>query len=83
MAAAHATFRLTAFVEGVVNEIFSKRMIKKRQMRWNRWAIQPFLDVRVAVPNKTLAGSFRRLFQISSQTMKIPTNSHALLRIPP
>ena len=52
----------TAFVESAVNEILSKRMIKKQQMRWNRWTAQPFLDVRVAVLNKTLAGSFRRLY---------------------
>jgi hypothetical protein len=51
-----------AFVESAVNEILFKRMIKKQQMRWNRWTIQPFLDVRVAVLNKTLAGSFRRLY---------------------
>jgi hypothetical protein len=51
-----------AFVEGAVNEILSKRMIKKQQMRWNRWTVQPFLDVRVAILNKTLAGSFRRLY---------------------
>ena len=29
-------------------------MIKKQQMRWNRWTMQPFLDVRVAVLNGTL-----------------------------
>jgi hypothetical protein len=52
----------TAFVESAVNEILSKRMIKKQQMRWNRWTVQAFLDVRVAVLNKTLAGSFRRLY---------------------
>lgn len=52
----------TAFVQSAVNEILSKRMIKKQQMRWNRWTVQPFLDVRVAVLNKTLAGSFRRLY---------------------
>ena len=37
-------------------------MIKKQQMRWNRWTVQPFLDVRVAVLNKTLCGSFKRLY---------------------
>ena len=52
----------TAFVESAVNEILSKRMIKKQQMRWNRWSLQPFLDVRVAVLNKTLSGSFRRRY---------------------
>jgi hypothetical protein len=52
----------TAFVESAVNEILSKRMIKKQQMRWNRWTVQPFLDVRIAVLNKTLSGSFRRRY---------------------
>ncbi|WP_175492707.1 ISKra4 family transposase [Methylocapsa palsarum] len=52
----------TAFVESAVNEILSKRMIKKQQMRWNRWTEQPFLDVRTAVLNATLRGSFRRLY---------------------
>jgi hypothetical protein len=32
----------TAFVESAVNEIVSRRMIKKQQMRWNRWTVQPF-----------------------------------------
>ena len=31
-------------------------MIKKQQMRWNRWTVQPFLDVRVAVLDGTLEG---------------------------
>ena len=52
----------TAFVESAVNEILSKRMIKKQQMRRNRWTVQPFLDVRIAVLNKTLSGSFKRLY---------------------
>ncbi len=52
----------TAFVESAVNEILSKRMIKKQQMRWNRWTLQPFFDVRVAVLNKTLCSSFRRRY---------------------
>jgi hypothetical protein len=52
----------TAFVESAVNEILSKRMIKKQQMRWKRWTVQPFLDVRIAVLNKTLKGSFRRRY---------------------
>jgi hypothetical protein len=38
----------TAFVESAVNEIVSRRMTKKQQMRWNRWTVQPFLDVRAA-----------------------------------
>lgn len=52
----------TDFVESAVKETLSKRMIKKQQMQWNRWTLQPFLDVRVAVLNKTLVGSFKRLY---------------------
>lgn len=55
----------TAFVESAVNENMSKRMIKKQQMWWNRWTVQPFLDVRVAVLNKTLCGPFKRLYPVS------------------
>jgi hypothetical protein len=52
----------TAFVESAVNEIISRRMIEKQQMRWNKWTMQPFLDVRAAVLNGTLEGAFRRLY---------------------
>jgi hypothetical protein len=52
----------TAFVESAVNEIVARRMIKKQQMRWNRWTVQPFLDVRVAVLNGTLLRSLRKVF---------------------
>jgi hypothetical protein len=52
----------TGFVESAINEIVARRMIKKQQMRWNRWAVQPFLDVRVAVLDGTLEGAFRRLY---------------------
>ena len=52
----------TAFVESAINEIVARRMIKKQQMRWNRWTVQPFLDVRTAVLNDSLEASFRRLY---------------------
>ncbi len=52
----------TAFVKSAINENISKRMIKKQQMRWNRCAVQPFLDVRVAVLDGTLEASFRRSY---------------------
>jgi hypothetical protein len=52
----------TTFVESAVNEIVVKRMNKKQQMRWNRAAVQPFLDVRTAVLNDTLEDAFRRRY---------------------
>jgi hypothetical protein len=52
----------TAFVESAVNKIVSRQMSKKQQMRWNRWTVQPFLDVRAAILIGTLEGSFRRRY---------------------
>lgn len=31
-------------------------------MGWNRWTVQPFIDVRVAVLDSTLEGSFCKLY---------------------
>jgi hypothetical protein len=52
----------TSWVESAVNEIIAKRMAKSQQMRWNRWTVQPFLAVRTAVLNDSLADSFRDWF---------------------
>jgi hypothetical protein len=49
----------TGFAESAVNQILAMRMIKRRQMRWNRDTVQPFLTVRVAVLNDTLEHAFR------------------------
>ncbi len=49
----------SSWVESAVNEIVSKRMAKKQQMRWNRATVQPFLTVRTCVFNKTLENAFR------------------------
>jgi len=40
----------------------AKRLNKAQQMRWNRASVQPFLDVRTAVLNDTLANAFRRRY---------------------
>jgi hypothetical protein len=53
----------TAFVESAVNEIVARRMNKKRQMRWNRTTVQPFLDVRTTVLNGMLEDAFRRRYR--------------------
>ena len=58
----HGELISTAFVESAINEIAARRMTKKQQMRWNRWTVQPFLDVRVAVLDDILEGSFRRMY---------------------
>ena len=50
----------TAFVESAVDEIIAWRMRKAQQIRWGKPTLQPFLDVRTAVPNDTLEHAFRR-----------------------
>jgi hypothetical protein len=52
-------------------------MIKKQQMRWNRWTVQPFLDVSVAVLDGTLESSFRRLYSDFRPANDIPPISAA------
>jgi predicted solute-binding protein len=53
-------FRIsTGFAESAVNEIIAKRMAKKQQMRWNRYTVQRFIDVRIHVLNETLEDAFR------------------------
>jgi hypothetical protein len=52
----------TAFVESAITNPVARRMIKKQQMRWNRWTVQPLLEVRVAVLDGTLEASFRRCY---------------------
>ena len=52
----------TAFVESAVNEIVAKRMNKAQQMRWNRAAVQSFLDVRTADLNEALEDAFRQRY---------------------
>ena len=66
----------TAFAESAVNEIISKRMIKKQQMRWNRDTVQPFLTVRVAVLNGALAPAFRS-WHVGFQPAEAPTAPQA------
>ena len=53
----------TGFTESAVNEIVAKRMTKKQQMRWNRYTVQHFLDVRIHVLNHTLEDAFRHWYR--------------------
>jgi hypothetical protein len=65
----------TGFVESAVNEIIAKRMVKKQQMRWNRYTVQRFLDVRIHVLNGTLEGAFRHWHKgfrpVADQTQQV------------
>jgi len=52
----------SAFVESAVNQIISKRMVKKQQMRWDPLGAHLFLQVRTRVLNNDLSEDFRRWY---------------------
>jgi hypothetical protein len=71
----------TAFVESAVNELISKRMVKKQQMRWTKEGAHLLLQTRV----KTLDGDLRDKFVewypgmgISSTATQLAITSSAL-----
>jgi hypothetical protein len=51
-----------AFVESAVNQVVSKRMVKKQQMRWSQRGAHLLLQVRTRVLNDDLADAFRRWY---------------------
>jgi hypothetical protein len=52
----------TAFTESAVNQVISKRMVKKQQMRWTPRGAHLLLQVRTRFLNDQLASDFRRWY---------------------
>jgi hypothetical protein len=52
----------SAFVESTVNQVVSKRMVKKQQMRWTPRGAHLLLQVRTHVLNDELAADFQRWY---------------------
>ena len=52
----------TAFAESAVNQVISKRMVKKQQMRWSPRGAHLLLQIRTRVLNDTLADDYRRWY---------------------
>ena len=52
----------TAFVESTVNQVISKRMVKKQQMSWTLRGAHLLLQVRTQVLNDELAAVFRQWY---------------------
>ena len=52
----------SAFVESTVNQVISKRMVNKQQMRRSLACAQLFLQVRTQVLNNDLTADFRRWY---------------------
>ena len=51
-----------AFVESAVNQVVSKRMVKKQQMRWTPRGAHLLVQVRTRVLNDELGEVFRRWY---------------------
>ena len=58
----------TAFVESTVNQVVSKRMVKKQQMRWTRRGAHLLLQVRIQVLNEEWRNTFSRWYPAMTQT---------------
>jgi hypothetical protein len=52
----------SAFVESTINEVVSKRMVKKQQMQWTYIGAHYLLQTRTAVLNDELYEHFKRWF---------------------
>jgi hypothetical protein len=52
----------TAFVESTVNEVVSKRFVKKQQMRWTKKGAHNLLQVRIQVLNGDLRQTFHNWY---------------------
>ena len=59
----------TAFTESAVNQVISKRMVKKQQMRWTLRGAHLLLQVRTRVLNAQLADDFHRWYPGLSRTL--------------
>ena len=55
----------TAFVESTINEVVTKRMVKKQQMQWTHEGAHYLLQTRTAVLNGDLENMFRRWYPSS------------------
>ena len=52
----------TGFVESAINEVVSKRMVKRQQMQWTYKGAHYLLQTRTAVLNNELQEDFSRWF---------------------
>ena len=52
----------TGFVESAVNQVISKRFVKRQQMRWTKKGAHLLLQIRTKVLNKELRSTFERWY---------------------
>ena len=49
-------------MESAINQVISKRMVKKQQMRWSPRGAHLLLQIRTRVLNDTLTDDYRRWY---------------------
>jgi hypothetical protein len=59
----------TAFTESAVNQVISKRMVTKQQMRWTPRGAHLLLQIRTRVLNDQLTGDFHRWYPNFSRAL--------------
>jgi hypothetical protein len=57
----------TGFVESTINQVVSKRMVKKQQLRWTQEGAHLLLQVRTCELNDELRNKFRKWYLGFSQ----------------
>jgi hypothetical protein len=64
----------SAFVESTVNEVISKRFVKRQQMRWTKAGTHRLVQVRTKVLNEEWRSTFSRWYPgmqpVADQTVK-------------
>ncbi len=60
----------TGFVESAVNQVISKRFVKKQQIRWTKKGAHLLLQIRTTVLNKELRSTFARWYTKMSLTQE-------------
>jgi hypothetical protein len=58
----HGEHIATGFVESTANQVVSKRMVKRQQMRWTKRGAHLLLQVRTQVLNEDLRTAFDRWY---------------------
>ena len=67
----------TSFVESTVNQVISKRMVKKQQMRWTELGAHRLLQVRTQVLNDDLRSTFERWYPGLKPAIESPQDAAA------
>ena len=63
----------TAFTESAINQVVSKRLVKKQQMQWTPQGAYLVLQVRTQVLNEDWEGTFRRWYP-RSRPVQMPVS---------